>query len=107
MARCSGRLVQLSWSPLDYAHTDFLNPKITWLATALTWGSIRIIMDRNQDFDYHDPISPVSEDDVWGFGQVVAVALLLVPLFCFFESIYGKFVRSPKCHFGLDDTEPY
>ena len=26
----------------------------------------------------------------WGFGQVVTVALLLAPLFSFFETIYGK-----------------
>lgn len=29
-------------------------------------------------------------DDIWGFGQVVAVVLLLAPLFSFLETIYGK-----------------
>ena len=37
-----------------------------------------------------DVKSAVLEDDVWGYGQVVTVALLLVPLFSFSESIYGK-----------------
>ncbi len=64
------------------------------------WGTIRIILDRGLNFDYHtydpgavfdgDVSNAVWEDDVWGFGQVVAVALLLAPLFFFFESIYGK-----------------
>ena len=89
--------------PLHDTHTDYLNHKITWLAVALIWGSIRIVMDRNVNFDGHhgqrpdpgsisgqDVSSAVSEDDVWGFGQVVAVALLLAPLFSFFETIYGR-----------------
>ena len=89
---------------MDDTHTDYLNPKITWLATALAWGSIRIVMDRdvNYDFQTSDPgseyssqdvISAVIQDNEWGFGQVVAVALLATPLFFFFESIYGKCER--------------
>ena len=70
---------------------------------ALVWGSVRIIMDRNVHFDYDnsDPVSlssqdlknAVLKDDIWGFGQVVAVALLLAPLFSFFETIYGEYER--------------
>ena len=101
---------------MDDTYTDYLDPKITWLATALAWGTIRIIMDRNVNFDFQgsdpgpisDPIpkldpdlsrdvkSAVLEDDVWGYGQVVTVALLLVPLFSFSESIYGKCEQSPN-----------
>ena len=32
-------------------------------------------------------------DDMWGFGQVVAVALLAAPFFQFYENIYGKCER--------------
>ena len=66
----------------------------------MTWGSIRIIMDRNINFNYEntdrgyplstDMYSALSDDDAWGFGQVVAVALLAGPFFSFYESIYGK-----------------
>lgn len=109
-------------SRLDDTHTDYLNAKITWLATALAWGSIRIVMDRNVNFDlqYFDP-GPISnnaknsnysltqdvtcavlEDDVWGYGQVVTVALLLAPLIAFFESIYGKCELFPNAtHFWI------
>ena len=89
--------------PFDDTHTDYLNHKITWLATALVWGTIRIIMDRDVDFGHQisDPVSmsgqdlrdAVLESDVWGFGQVVTVVLLLAPLFSFFETIYGKCER--------------
>ena len=76
IARCFGRSVQLLQSPLDGTHTDCLNPKITWLTTALVWGSIRMIMNRNFDHQAFDPGSllendlnnAVLEDDAWGFG---------------------------------------
>ena len=53
------------------------------------------------DFQASDPVSlsgqdlrsAVLEDDIWGFGQVLTVALLLAPLFSFFETIYGKCER--------------
>ncbi len=103
--------------PLDGSHTDYLNHKITWLATALVWGSIRIIEDRQIDIDFEnsDPVSmsgqdlrnAVFEDDIWGFGQVVAVALLLAPLLSFFETIYGKCQRFSNGKLRLDDREPY
>ena len=87
--------------------------KITWLATALVWGIIRVLEDRNLDFDYQtsdpgsylasesnpdldpnqDVINAVLKDNSWEFGQVVAVALLMIPFVSFVESIYGKFVR--------------
>ena len=106
--------------PLHDDHTDYLNNKITWLATALLWGSIRIIADRNVNFDVtyeqrpdpgsisgQDVRNAVLEDDIWGFGQVVAVALLLAPLFSFYEIIYGKCERSFENHLRLDNREPY
>ena len=90
--------------PLDDTHTDYSNHKITWLAMALAWGSLRIFTDRKINLFVQKPDpgfksgkdinDAISEDDVWGFGQVVAVALLLAPLFSFFETIYGKCERS-------------
>ena len=86
--------------PLDDTHTNCLNHKITWLAMALAWGTIRIITDRGINFAIQnsDPSTgtgqdisdAISEDNIWGFGQVVAVALVVLPLFSFFEAIYGK-----------------
>ena len=90
--------------PLDDTHTDYSNHKITWLAMALAWGSLRIFTDRgiddfiNQNQDPgssgEDITNAISEDDVWGFGQVVAVVLFLAPLFSFIETIYGKCEQS-------------
>ena len=30
------------------------------------------------------------QENIWGFGQVVALCLLILPLLAFFETIYGK-----------------
>ena len=94
---CSVPQILLNDSHTDYGH------KITWLATALVWGTIRIIEDRQIDIGFQgpDPVSmsgqdlrsAVLEDDIWGFGQVVTVALLLAPLFSFLETTYGKCER--------------
>ena len=66
-------------------------------------------MDRDIDFGYQesDPVSlysqdvknAVLEDDIWGFGQVVAVALLLAPLFSFFETICGEYERFSNANY--------
>ena len=56
-----------------------------------------MLQDRN-NFDYlssnYDPgnatVSNVlAEENVWGFGQVFAVSLLLLPLLSFSEAVYG------------------
>ena len=74
-------------------------------------------MDRNGDLDdqtfdpgpylvntsdpasYLDVKTAILQDDFWGFGQVVAMALLLTPVFFLFESVYGKFVRFTNAAF--------
>ena len=33
----------------------------------------------------------LEQQNAWGFGQVVALCLLILPLFAFSEIIYGKF----------------
>ena len=32
----------------------------------------------------------LEQQNAWGFGQVVALCLLILPLFAFLEVIYGK-----------------
>ena len=33
----------------------------------------------------------LSEDNIWGFGQILPLVLLILPLVSFFEIVYGKF----------------
>ena len=70
--------------------------KITWLALASAWGTIVIWRDRGhkdflEGFTTAEQIT-LSEDNTWGFGQVVPLLLLILPLVSFFEAIYGKFL---------------
>ena len=67
---------------------------------ALVWGTIRILSDRNHALRYAEgnPSAPfghanldaaLAEQNVWGYGQVITVALLILPFISFFEVIYG------------------
>lgn len=73
----------------------------------MIWGTIRVIIDRNgQSFQLADeyvlsesPESPspdadigsiISQENAWGFGQVIAMLLLGLPLLSFSEVVYGK-----------------
>jgi hypothetical protein len=55
---------------------------------ALAWGTIRIFVARTHDFGligYEDDMSEViRQENIWGFGQVVAVGLLVFPVLSFF-----------------------
>jgi hypothetical protein len=54
---------------------------------ALAWGTIRIFVTRTNDSDYEDDIGDIiAQENIWGFGQVVAVGLLILP----FVSFFGK-----------------
>ena len=35
-------------------------------------------------------VEVTEQENVWGFGQVVALCLLILPLLAFLEIIYGK-----------------
>lgn len=52
---------------------------------ALAWGTIRIFVARTNDFGligYEDDMSGViRQENIWGFGQVVAVGLPRSQLF--------------------------
>ena len=67
---------------------------------ALVWGTIRILADRDHALRYAEgnPSAPFGhanldaalvEQNVWGYGQVITVALLVLPFISFFEVIYG------------------
>ncbi|KAF7858479.1 hypothetical protein EAF04_009079 [Stromatinia cepivora] len=48
----------------------------TWLLLSLAWGTFRLFQYR-----FYSP-----EENVWGFGQVVAVGMLLLPVTTFFDA---------------------
>lgn len=52
---------------------------------ALGWGTIRVLQDR-----WVGASAGLEQQNAWGFGQVVALCLLILPLFAFLEIIYGK-----------------
>jgi hypothetical protein len=60
---------------------------MTWLLFALSWGTARIIVDldhNNGIWVSNIPSSIMAEQNMWGFGQVVATGLLVLPLLSFF-----------------------
>jgi hypothetical protein len=84
--------------------------KITWLSIALAWGTIRIFVTRQGvymvDYGYSGngvlklvflTSADLQEQNIWGFGQVVALVLLLVPILSFLGS-YFRVHLSTKSH---------
>jgi hypothetical protein len=65
----------------DMDSNDIL--QFTWLSMALAWGTIRIFVSRKFGDEYIQ--QAIAEQNVWGFGQVIAVVLLALP----FISFYG------------------
>lgn len=53
--------------------------KIFWLLSALAWGVIRLVVTRAQ--------ANIPDESVWGFGQVLAVLLLVLPFFSLGEQL--------------------
>jgi hypothetical protein len=57
---------------------------MTWLSIALAWGTIRIFVTRGGGLGVGVPVVYIPPDvlaqqNVWGFGQVVALGLLVLP----------------------------
>ena len=89
--------------------------KLTWLLIAMIWGTIRVIIDRSgQSFNFPDVYGSselsgsdadisiiISQENAWGFGQVIAMLLLGLPLLSFSEVVYGK----TKCKLILIDCK--
>ena len=71
--------------------------QITWLALALAWGTICVLRDRgSEDSSIGNLTSLVDQEDAWGFGQVISVMLLALPIVSFSEVIYSKLAILPS-----------
>jgi hypothetical protein len=80
-----------------FEHCNANAEKFTWLGFTLAWGAIRVFRSRqgysNSEM-YHHPILGddtllrvvLTQEGVWGFGQVISVILLALP----FVAFYGK-----------------
>lgn len=55
--------------------------KILWLLAAFSWGTIKLATLRAT---HH-----MEEEHVWGFGQILAVFLSILPIWSIFGGIYG------------------
>lgn len=66
------------------------------MVIALAWGTIRILVNRNIKYSYLEAsyASSYHEENDWGFGQVLVVSMLIIPILSFSELCYGK-----KTHF--------
>ena len=55
------------------------------------WGTLAVLTDR----DAWNTASPavLSDDNTWGFGQVLPMMLLILPFVSFFEVAYGERYR--------------
>jgi hypothetical protein len=70
---------------LQFDHTD--SYKVTWLSIALAWGTIRIFVTRGDTSNVDllgAPPGVITQQNVWGFGQVVALGILVLPLISFY-----------------------
>lgn len=59
--------------------------KILWLLFSLVWGTLRLFTVRYGSQRSSDML----EESYWGFGQVIPVLLLLVPVLMVVESLSG------------------
>lgn len=58
--------------------------ELSWLTLALIWGTIRIFYTRSDSYSgismlLASDVEAISQQNVWGFGQVVALVLLSLP----------------------------
>lgn len=62
------------------------------MVVALAWGTIRVLVNRNIDFSYDGTEYAFSykEENDWGFGQVLIVSMLMIPILSLSELYYGK-----------------
>lgn len=58
--------------------------KIFWMAAALVWGTLRLIGLRISNKH--------QEESKWGFGQILAVLLLFLPLWSVYQSLFGRVI---------------
>lgn len=63
--------------------------QILWLALALIWGTSRLVQTRIHEASYH------SEMNVWSFGQILPVILLILPLLSIGQNYFGTSTHYP------------
>ncbi|CZR66579.1 uncharacterized protein PAC_16480 [Phialocephala subalpina] len=79
--------------------------ELLWLTLALIWGTLRIWggewYDGNYDGDTYSGV--FSQQDIWGFGQVVVLVLLALPFLSFAEG-YLDFTEETASLGRVDPT---
>lgn len=62
------------------------------MAVALAWGTIRVLGNRDIGVSYYETNydSSYDEENDWGFGQVLVLSMLIIPIMSFSELCYGK-----------------
>ena len=62
------------------------------MAVALAWGTIRVLGNRDIGVSYYETNydSSYDEENDWGFGQVLVLSMLIIPIMSFSELYYGK-----------------
>lgn len=56
--------------------------QIVWLVAGLAWGTIKIVVRRTE--------VSLDEESAWGFGQMLAVFVSILPIWTIFQGINGK-----------------
>lgn len=67
-------LLVITLAEAFYEVGDSMLWEILWLSMALAWGTLRLIGLRAQ--------TPIADENRWGFGQVLPLMLLTVPIWC-------------------------
>lgn len=67
--------------------------KIIWLMMALAWGTLRLTYLRTGVSAMNDD---TSEENLWDFGQFLAIILSTFPLWSIYTSIQGVFMFFPS-----------
>jgi hypothetical protein len=76
-------------SDLKYSMKLTLRYKLLWLTGALAWGTLRLLATWQS--------SHLLEENLWGFGQVMALLLIALPFLSLSEQLFdGKFSSSLK-----------
>lgn len=66
------------------------------MVIALAWGTIRVLVNRDIGVSYHETNydSSYDEENDWGFGQVLVLSMLIIPIMSLSELYYGKKILS-------------
>jgi hypothetical protein len=57
-----------------------------------------MFVSRMNDSSYEGDVwDVIAQENIWGFGQVIAVGLLVLPFVSFFGKSYSKFKLREQC----------